>query len=148
MSEQPLTRCEFDADNLVLRLDVTLAATFEAVSDLVKRIMDTVTEMGCAAGKEHQIRLALDEALTNAVVHGCQKDPTKTIQCSVVCDEQRGMLIIIRDPGPGFDPASLPSPVVGENLFATHGRGVYFINQVVDEVRFEKGGTEIHMRFK
>ena len=148
MSEQPLTRCEFDADNLLLRLDVTLAATSEAVCDLITQIMETVQKMGCAAGKEDQIRLALNEALANAVVHGCQKDPTKTIQCCVACDEARGMLIVVRDPGPGFDPASIPSPIVGENLFATHGRGVFFINQMVDEVRFEKGGAEIHMRFK
>ena len=148
MSEQPLTRCEFDASNLLLRLDVTLPATFEAVCDLITQIMDTVQKMGCAAGKEGQIRLALEEALTNAVVHGCQNDPAKTIQCCVACDEDRGMLIVVRDPGPGFDPASIPSPIVGEDLFATHGRGVFFINQMVDEVRFEKGGTEIHMRFK
>jgi len=32
------------------------------------------------------------------------------------------------------------------NLFSTGGRGIYLINQLMDEVRFEKGGTEIHMR--
>jgi anti-sigma regulatory factor (Ser/Thr protein kinase) len=56
------------------------------------------------------------------------------------------MLIVVRDPGPGFDPASIPSPVLGVNLFSTGGRGIYLINQLMDEVRYEKGGTEIHMR--
>jgi serine/threonine-protein kinase RsbW len=55
-------------------------------------------------------------------------------------------LLVIRDPGKGFDPASLPSPIVGQNLFSTHGRGVFLINQLVDEVHYEKGGTEIHMK--
>jgi serine/threonine-protein kinase RsbW len=64
----------------------------------------------------------------------------------VACDHARGMLIIVRDPGPGFDPASIPSPVLGQNLFSTGGRGIYLINQLMDEVHYDKGGTEIHMR--
>ena len=107
-----------------------------------------VIEKRLATGKEEDVRLAIDEALTNAVVHGCRKDPTKTIQCCVACDERRGMLIIVRDPGPGFDPSQVPSPIVGENLYATHGRGIFLINQIADEVRFERDGTEIHMHFK
>ena len=45
MSEQPMTRCEFDASELLLRLDVTMAADREAVGDLIERIMETVIEM-------------------------------------------------------------------------------------------------------
>jgi serine/threonine-protein kinase RsbW len=148
MSERPMTRCEFDASRLILRLDTTVAAAFDDVRDLIDRIMATVTEMGCAAGREDGVRLALEEALMNALVHGCEKNAGKTIQCCVACDHERGILIIIRDPGPGFDPASVPSPIVGKNLFAEHGRGIFLINQMVDEVCFERGGTEIHMRIK
>lgn len=148
MSEQPLASHEFDPSKLLLRLDVTVAADSKAVRALIDQIMENVTKMGCAAGKEYEVRLAVDEALTNALVHGCKEDPTKKIQCCVACDEERGILIVIRDPGPGFDPGSIPSPTVGQNLYATHGRGIFLINQLVDEVRFERGGTEIHMRIK
>jgi serine/threonine-protein kinase RsbW len=55
------------------------------------------------------------------------------------------MLIVVRDPGRGFDPASIPSPIVGQNLYSSHGRGIYLITQVMDEVSFANGGTEIHM---
>ena len=95
---------------------------------------------------EQYMQLALQEALANAVRHGCKNDPEKTVQCVVACEVDRGMLIIVRDPGEGFDPAQIPSPLVGQNLFSTHGRGIYLINQLMDEVRFEQGGTEIHMR--
>ncbi len=108
--------------------------------------MEIVTQMGCAAGREFEIELALREALANAIEHGSGNDPSKQIECCVACDHERGMLIVVRDPGPGFDPASIPSPVLGLNLFSTGGRGIYLINQLMDEVRFEKGGTEIHMR--
>ena len=146
MSDQPEIQCEFKTKDLILRLDTTLVCDIKAIDTLVLDIMVAVSEVGCAAGKEFQVQLALEEALINAIEHGCGGDPTKEIQCSVCCDEERGMLIVVRDPGPGFDPASIPSPVFGENLFKTHGRGIYLINELVDEVRFERGGTEIHMR--
>jgi serine/threonine-protein kinase RsbW len=108
--------------------------------------MAVVQDMHCAKGKENAIELALQEAIANAIVHGCEEDPSRNVQVCVACDEERGMLIIIRDPGPGFDPGVIPSPLQGENLYASGGRGIYLINQLMDEVRFEKGGTEIWMR--
>ena len=113
---------------------------------LCKGVLEIIREMKCAAGKEYEIDLALREALANAIIHGCQRDPAKKVECCVACDLSRGMLIVVRDPGPGFDPASLPNPVVGQNIFSEHGRGIYLITQFMDEVRFERGGTEIHMR--
>jgi serine/threonine-protein kinase RsbW len=79
------------------------------------------------------------------VVHGAKEDPSKTVECIVACDEQKGMLIMVRDPGPGFDPASIPNPCNGSNIYSSHGRGIFLINQLMDEVKFQKNGTEIHM---
>jgi serine/threonine-protein kinase RsbW len=55
------------------------------------------------------------------------------------------LLIVVRDPGPGFDPTSIPSPVNGQNVFRHCGRGIYLIRQLMDEVSFDRGGTEIRM---
>jgi serine/threonine-protein kinase RsbW len=148
MSHAPLPSCEFESGDLLVKVDLMLPADVDAISPVVGKIMKIVTEMGCAAGREFEIELALREALANAIEHGSGNDPSKQVQCSVACDKERGMLIVVRDPGPGFDPASIPSPVIGQNLFSTGGRGIYLINQLMDEVRFEKGGTEIHMRTK
>jgi len=128
-----------------LKLKVTLAADRNAIDPVVQGIMDVVGNMQCATGKEDAIELALSEALSNAVVHGAKGDPKKVIECDVACDETRGMLIVVRDPGPGFDPASIPSPVAGENIYSNHGRGIFLINQLMDEVRFRNNGKEIHM---
>ncbi len=148
MPDEPVPLCEFESSDLLVKLEVKLPADASAISPVIRKIMSVVNEMGCAVGREFEIELAIREALANAIRHGSANDPSKQIECCVACDQARGMLIIVRDQGPGFDPASIPSPVVGQNIFATGGRGIYFINQVVDEVRFEKGGTEIHMRLK
>jgi serine/threonine-protein kinase RsbW len=145
MPDEPLTRCEFDSSELLVKVDLTLPGDVQAISPLVDKVMGIVREMGCAQGAEFEIELALREALANAIEHGSGHDPEKHVQCCVACDHTRGMLIVVRDPGPGFDPAQIPSPTQGQNLFSTGGRGIYLINQLMDEVRFEKGGTEIHM---
>ena len=145
MADEPLTRCDFDSENLIVKVDLTLPGDVNAISPAIDSVLRIVREMGCADGKEFEIELALREALANAIEHGSGHDPSKEIECCVACDKSRGMLIVVRDPGPGFDPAQIPSPVLGLNLFSTGGRGIFLINQLMDEVRYERGGTEIHM---
>ena len=142
----PFTRCDFDGKDLILRLELTIPGNTTAIGPVVEKVMWVVQQMGCAYGKEFEIETALHESLANAVVHGCGENPDKQVQFVVACDDKRGMLIIVRDPGEGFDAGSIPSPIVGKCIFAEHGRGIYLINQLMDEVRYDRGGAEIHMR--
>ena len=144
-SEEHLPEHDFDPEKLTLRVRVTLAADRKAVDPVVEQVMEAVRQIKCADGQEDAIELSLQEALANAVVHGAKEDPSKVVECLVACDEQRGILIIVRDPGPGFDPSAIPTCTMGENLFSNHGRGIFLINQLMDEVEFHKNGTEIHM---
>jgi serine/threonine-protein kinase RsbW len=137
---------EFDRDDLLVRLDVTIPGDPAAISPLVESVVSMVKGLECAAGKEFEIETGLREALANAIRYGCRHDPTRMVQCAVACDHSRGVLIVVRDPGLGFDPASIASPLVGDSLFSHHGRGIYLINQLMDEVAFARGGTEIRMR--
>jgi serine/threonine-protein kinase RsbW len=144
-SEEHLPEHDFDPEKLEVRVRVTLAADRKSVDPVVEQVMEAVRQIRCADGQEDAIELSLQEALANAVVHGAKEDPSKIIECLVACDEQSGILIIVRDPGPGFDPNAIPTCTVGENLFSNHGRGIFLINQLMDEVKFHKNGTEIHM---
>ncbi len=146
MSPEPLPQCEFDGEKLLLRLDFSGPADVSTITPVVNWVMEIAREMKCSIGKEFEIELALREALANAIVHGCKNDPKKIVQFCVACDADHGMLIVVRDPGPGFDPASLPSPTIGENVYSEHGRGIFLINQLMDDVKILRGGTEIRMR--
>ena len=137
--------CEFDALTLAAQADLTIPGHVAEIGPAVEKVMAAVGEMGCAAGKEFEIEIALTEALANAVEHGCEHDPDKNVEIWVGCDHDRGLLIVVRDPGPGFDPSQLPSPVEGEQLYREGGRGVYLINRLMDDVHYERGGTEIRM---
>jgi anti-sigma regulatory factor (Ser/Thr protein kinase) len=128
------------------KLDVTIPANPNAISGVVDGVMQIAREMRCAEGNEYQVELALREALANAIVHGCNNDPDKKVECCVACTESSDVVIVVRDPGEGFAPSAVPNPLALENLNSAHGRGIYLINQLMDEVSFERNGTEIRMR--
>jgi len=138
--------CEFDVLSLATEADLTIPGHVEAIGPAVDMVMAAINELGCAAGKEFEIEVALTEALANAVEHGCEHDPEKRVEIWVGCEHDRGLLIVVRDPGPGFDPSQIPSPIEGEQIFAEGGRGIYLINRLMDHVQYERGGTEIRMR--
>jgi anti-sigma regulatory factor (Ser/Thr protein kinase) len=91
------------------------------------------------------VELALQEAVANAIRHGCRNDPTKHLQCIVTCDEAGDVMIVVRDPGTGFDPADVANPLDPENMLKPSGRGIFLINGLMDEVDFIDGGRELHM---
>lgn len=146
MTRETRSRCVFDSGELALRVDVEVPCEVQAITPVCGRIMAEVVQMGCAKEKHFEIELALQEALANAVRHGCKGNPDQHVRVQAGCDPARGMIVVVRDPGSGFDPAAIPSPTVGERLYSAGGRGIFLINQLMDEVRYERGGTEIWMR--
>lgn len=137
---------EFDSDQLDVRLHLRFAADIEKVAEMVEAIMKVVRTMQCACGEEPAIELSLHEALANAIRHGAGNDPSKNIEVKVACDVDHGMLIVVADPGQGFDPREIADPLQAENVFSDHGRGIFLINRLMDQVEFKRGGAEIHMR--
>jgi serine/threonine-protein kinase RsbW len=135
MAPDSLPQCEFESDKLAVRLRFSGPADVATITPVVSWVMDFVKEMGCAVGKEWEVEIALREALANAMVHGSKRDPSKKVEFCVAIDNDRGLLIVV-----------IQEPVVGQNLYSDHGRGIFLINQLMDEVKFERGGTEIRMR--
>lgn len=128
------------------RLNMVIPAEPAAASSVCDGVMQIVREMRLASGKEFEVEIALREALANAIEHGCQRDPSKSIQCCVAGDESGDLVIVVRDPGPGFDPAQVPDPREDANLLRDGGRGIHLINEFMDEVRYAQDGREIQMR--
>lgn len=127
-------------------LNLVVPADPDAIDQVTDGVMRVLREKGFQGEDEERVELALREALTNAVRHGCQGDPTKQLQCTVTCDRSGEVGIVVRDPGPGFDPSAVPHPLDKENIFKPSGRGIYLINELMDEVSFAEGGREIRMQ--
>jgi serine/threonine-protein kinase RsbW len=129
-----------------VRLELSMKSEIDAISPFVDELMLKIRETHCDPGSEFAIELALREALANAVLHGNREDSEKKVHVLCECDEGSGVSLVVRDEGPGFDPGAVPDPLAPENLGAEHGRGILLMKQFMDEIHFEGGGTEVHMK--
>jgi len=89
-------------------------------------------------------RLALEEAVVNAMKHGNGMDPGKrvTIGCRVDSDCAR---FEIEDEGTGFCPDSVPDPTADENLDKPSGRGIMLMRAFMNVVEFNERGNRVVM---
>src|SRR5580700_2863981 len=121
--------------------DLSMPADSEAIAAVVDTISAALAQLEVPEQKRFEVALAVQEALANAVVHGCGNDPSKQVRCRLQSDSQGRIVIIVTDPGPGFSPEVLSDVKRGKKLYADHGRGVYLIRQLMDEVHFQDRGN-------
>lgn len=127
-------------------LDFSIPADVDALEPVLNVITDfAVRKLGPESGKHLAVALASQEALTNAVKHGCQGDRSKTVHCKVAFDPSQGVQVVVSDPGAGFNPDALPVPITRKGMKKGAARGVFMIRFLMDEVYFARNGAEIHM---
>ncbi|HEX4612842.1 MAG TPA: ATP-binding protein [Urbifossiella sp.] len=90
------------------------------------------------------IKLALEEALVNAIKHGNQMDPDKRVRIGYTITPIR-FDIRIEDEGPGFNPADVPDPTSEAGIDRPCGRGLLLINGFMDEVLYHGRGNVVTM---
>jgi serine/threonine-protein kinase RsbW len=129
-----------------VELRQSLTSRVAAVSPFVDQLMRFILNFRKADGSEIDIEMALREALTNAVIHGNGDDCRKSVYVTCRCYMDGEVLITVRDEGKGFDCNAVPDPTVLENLLFTHGRGIYLMKRLMDEVSFEEDGAVVRMR--
>jgi len=129
----------------LLELEAWMPSETGAISPTVEQLMRLIEPWRCIVGDESVVELALREALNNAVVHGNGMDPNKLVEIRCRCERGKGVWLIVRDQGRGFDPSTVPNPLTPQGLVAERGRGIHLIRVFMDEVSFKRGGSEVHM---
>jgi anti-sigma regulatory factor (Ser/Thr protein kinase) len=131
---------------MVLTVDKVIPSELRLLDDAVAEITAAID--GTVYWEDAEsIGLAVREALVNAIVHGNQCEPQKNVRVCVAAYENCELVIIVKDSGSGFDPSRLPDPTAAENLLADHGRGIFLMKQLMDELDFKfDHGTEVNMR--
>jgi anti-sigma regulatory factor (Ser/Thr protein kinase) len=127
-------------------INMTIPATSAGIQTVSEGVMQLLESKKWPEEELVKVDLALQEALANGIRHGCKGDPTKHVQCSVTFNVEGELVIVVRDPGTGFDTSTLPDPLDEANMLKPSGRGVFLINQLMDEVAFRDGGREVAMR--
>lgn len=90
------------------------------------------------------IRLCLEEALINAMKYGNALRKEVPVELDVEGSDKE-VRITVKDQGPGFDVKGLADCTQEQNLYRNHGRGVYLIHQLMDEVRYNDKGNSLLM---
>jgi serine/threonine-protein kinase RsbW len=116
-----------------------------AISPSVDELMLSIRKCGCVPEGESDVEIALREALANAIIHGNHENPRKHVYVRLCCKRDE-FSIAVKDEGRGFDTEKMPDPTAPENVGSVHGRGIYLMKALMDEVCFEEGGVVVHMR--
>lgn len=125
-------------------LELVLSSKLTEVRRAEDAVIAAAEKMGFLGPDQFAIRLALEEALANAIKHGNQCDPDKRIK--VICDVDTSKIAItVSDEGPGFTPEALPDPTAQENLEKPFGRGVMLMKAYMNEVTYNDAGNRVTM---
>ena len=123
----------------------TLPSCLEIVSPFVNQLMRFISKFRKDDETNCEIDLALREALVNAIVHGNQEDVHKRVYVKCRCTTNGEVSITVEDEGQGFKSDAVPDPTSPDNCLRPHGRGIYLIKTLMDQVDFEQGGSLVHM---
>jgi serine/threonine-protein kinase RsbW len=131
------------------RLGVELSVRVPTDLDVVEEAVDLVARHCLASGVSPRearfvVRVVLCEALANAILYGNRLDPSKSVEIRVQLDEE-ALCLHVTDEGDGFDPTDLPDPTAVTAIDSERGRGLFLIQQLVDEVQFNDRGNGICM---
>ena len=129
-----------------IELRQSLPSKVAAIAPFTEQLMRFILNFRMGDGSEIDIEMALLEALANAVMHGNGDNACKSVYVTCRCYMDGEVAITVRDEGRGFDPSVLVDPTLRENLLITHGRGIYLMKTLMDEVSFEEGGSVVRMR--
>jgi serine/threonine-protein kinase RsbW len=123
---------------------LTIPSDFAASREVQKRILDEVERQGFDPHSAFAVKLALEEALINAIKHGNKLNLHKSVHISYAVSHDR-CEITIEDEGPGFDRCSVPDPTLEENLEKSSGRGILLMEAYMNTVEYSNDGRKVRM---
>lgn len=133
----------------------TVCLEFHSTYEMLDFVQVASDHLGRLAGLDdealHWVGVAVRESVINAIKHGNAGDEHKHVHVEftpIDTEGPAGIMIRVRDEGPGFDPDALPDPLAPENMLKSSGRGIFLIRSFMDELvlrRAPEGGMEVVM---
>jgi serine/threonine-protein kinase RsbW len=112
---------------------------------LMQSLVEALEEYGWAEREVFGIRMAMEETIVNAIRHGNQCSPDKSVDVEISVSDQ-DFNATITDQGNGFDPDAVPDPTHDDNLENCSGRGLVLIQNYADEVTYNKAGNSVTLK--
>lgn len=118
----------------------------------VKEIVQAIRANGFEDKDVFAVRLALEEAIVNAIKHGNKQDPEKQVivkyrlHAGNPHPHSQVIEMVVEDQGDGFDPSKVPDPTAPEYLERPNGRGLMLMRTYMTSVEFNRRGNRVTMR--
>jgi serine/threonine-protein kinase RsbW len=129
-------------DDPQTRFEVTIPSDTGAGQALQERIIRHLEELQYGDHDLFGIRLAIEEAMVNAIKHGNRLDPTKQVRVVWEVNSIR-VRVEIEDQGTGFIPADVPDPTADENLERPCGRGIHLMRAFMNLIEYNESGNRV-----
>jgi serine/threonine-protein kinase RsbW len=129
---------------ITLRVPTDLQVVEEAVDLIARHCL--ASGLGARVAR-FNLRVALSEALANAIVYGNGLDPSKSVDVRIEVASS-DIAVHVCDEGPGFDYSAVPDPTLPDRVDRPDGRGLFLIRQLVDNVSFNDRGNSICMTLR
>jgi serine/threonine-protein kinase RsbW len=127
---------------MVDEFDVEIPSNAGEGHSVQERIIALVESVPFGERDIFGIRLAIEEAMVNAIKHGNQMDPEKKVRVS--CRVTSGSVRIeIEDEGEGFDVSDIPDPTADENLERPCGRGLMLMRAFMTSITYNERGNRV-----
>ncbi len=127
-----------------MKISKTLPSQTHLIPDCSARMIDQIKDLGFSQEKIFQIRVSLEEALANAIIHGNKSQKDSPVEVSLrILDSSIEISII--NQGEGFDFRHIEDPTLEHNLHKLHGRGLFLIKANMDKVDFFDEGRGLRM---
>ena len=127
--------------------ELRLPARGDGLKPAEQQILAELEGLGFDDSARFAVRLATEEALANALIHGNNEDPGRTIHVRWWVNPN-AVTIEIEDEGEGFDPSSVPDPTAEENIELPSGRGIMLMRSFMSEVEFIPPGNCVRMTYR
>ncbi len=115
------------------------------VERVLELIVGALTIRAYPKASVFAVRLALEEAVSNAFHHGHRSMPEGTPVRLEYRIEPTRVALAVEDRGPGFNPASVPDPTLDQNLESPSGRGLMLMRAYMTRVEFNSRGNKVTM---
>ncbi|MFH0839927.1 MAG: ATP-binding protein [Candidatus Omnitrophota bacterium] len=107
-------------------------------------LLEHLKEKGVDESVQFDIRLAVEEAVRNAIEHGNNYDKELPVLIRYSLDAKK-IIVCIEDKGEGFHLKSVPDPRQEDNLLQEGGRGVFLMQKLMNKVKYSKRGNRVTM---
>jgi len=128
----------------VEKKDIIFGSDSGRIRESSSKILKDLEIFGVGEKEAFEIKLCVEEAVRNAIVHGNSSDPKRQVRLSYWVDE-KVLNIEVEDEGPGFKHGAVKDPTREENLLRNSGRGVFLIKKLMDKVEYNEKGNKIIM---